>query len=105
MPGQKQISAFFKPIGVSKRASLTTENGHRSKRSKSGGEERVEENGPTCSSKDIEMKHLTAKLKLRCRATQILPSDIGLSWFSALESEFSKEYFTKASHVYYHYLM
>lgn len=36
-----------------------------------------------------------AKVKLQCRATPIVPADIGLSWFSALEPEFSKEYFTK----------
>lgn len=95
MPGQKQISAFFKPLAsaASPKRSLSYEDPERSvKKPKSDG---CSESKVAFSASDIERKRLTAKVKLQCRATPIVPADIGLSWFSALESEFSKEYFIK----------
>ncbi|CAN7985754.1 unnamed protein product [Ixodes hexagonus] len=94
MPGQKQISAFFKPMGASKRLLSTVDS--------------VSEEAPKRAKKDseglapealnmIEQRRLSAKLKLRCRATPVLTQDIGLGWFAALEAEFSKDYFHKLS--------
>lgn len=116
MPGQKQISAFFKPLATaaSPKRSISSEDpvsvsafmlGRRVevilslqersiKKAKSDG---CSESKVAFSVSDIERKRLMAKVKLQCRATPIVPADIGLSWFSALEPEFSKEYFTKAS--------
>ncbi|KAH7982348.1 hypothetical protein HPB52_004190 [Rhipicephalus sanguineus] len=97
MPGQKQISAFFKPLATSSpKRLLSSENSvcHEQpmKKPKSEGSP---ENNAFSPAIDIEKKRLIAKVKLQSRATPIVPPDIGLSWFGALEQEFSKEYFLK----------
>ncbi|KAL1439233.1 hypothetical protein MTO96_010271 [Rhipicephalus appendiculatus] len=96
MPGQKQISAFFKPLASSPKRLLSSEDSvcHEQpiKKPKSEGSS---ENNAFSPAIDIEKKRLIAKVKLQSRATPIVPADIGLSWFGALEHEFSKEYFAK----------
>ncbi|XP_075232634.1 uracil-DNA glycosylase-like isoform X2 [Lycorma delicatula] len=47
--------------------------------------------------KEIEKKRLTAKLKLISKTLPVLDVNIGLTWFAALEKEFSKPYFKKLS--------
>lgn len=51
------------------------------------------------SKKEIEKKRLKAKLKLMSKTLPILDADMGLTWFAALEKEFSKPYFKKVSTV------
>lgn len=96
MPGQKQISAFFKPLAASPKQPnrrLSSEDAEQPiKKLRSGGSP---ENKAVSPAIDIEKKRLMAKVKLQSRATPIVPTDIGLSWFGALEQEFSKEYFVK----------
>ena len=41
----------------------------------------------------VAANRLTAKMKLANKQTRGLVRDLGLSWFAALESEFSKPYF------------
>jgi len=43
----------------------------------------------------IEQNRLSAKMKLEGKATRGLVVDMGVSWYKALEKEFSKEYFLK----------
>ncbi|XP_065289296.1 uracil-DNA glycosylase-like isoform X2 [Dermacentor albipictus] len=96
MPGQRQISAFFKPLATPPKQPkrlLSTEDAEQPiKKLRSEGSP---ENKTVCLAIDIEKKRLMAKVKLQSRATPIVPADIGLSWFGALEQEFTKEYFVK----------
>uniref|UniRef100_A0A1E1XE03 Uracil-DNA glycosylase n=1 Tax=Amblyomma aureolatum TaxID=187763 RepID=A0A1E1XE03_9ACAR len=96
MPGQKQISAFFKPLATAtpKRQLSSEDADNPVKKAKCVT---MSENGLVFCANDIEKKRLMAKIKLQSRATPIVPADIGLSWFAALEPEFSKDYFVKLS--------
>lgn len=97
MPGQKQISAFFKPLATSPKRLLSSEvSGDSEQPTKKPKSEGIPGNAFSPAI-DIEKKRLIAKVKLQSRATPIVPTDIGLSWFGALEQEFSKEYFVKLS--------
>lgn len=96
MPGQQQISAFFKPLASAapKRLLFSEDVETPVKKAKCGT---TSENGLVIGANDIEKKRLVAKIKLQSRATTIVPADIGLSWFAALEQEFCKDYFVKLS--------
>ncbi|KAL3187610.1 hypothetical protein MRX96_025100 [Rhipicephalus microplus] len=96
MPGQKPISAFFKPLASSPKRLLSSEDSVcRDQPVKKSKIEGSSENNAFSPVIDIEKKRLIAKVKLQSRATPVVPADIGLSWFGALEQEFSKEYFAK----------
>ncbi|XP_064479120.1 uracil-DNA glycosylase-like [Ornithodoros turicata] len=68
-----------------------------SKRQKTSGEQATTNSSPVLSKAAIEEKRLQAKIKLLSRTLPALSPNIGVSWFSALEQEFSKEYFEKLS--------
>lgn len=97
MPGQKPISAFFKPLGPPRRALSEDGNDSQPKRQKQSENQcDIGRSSPVISKRQIEEKRLNAKIKLLSRTLPVL-SNIGLSWFAALEPEFSKEYFRKLS--------
>ncbi|KAG1681804.1 Uracil-DNA glycosylase [Nymphon striatum] len=107
MPVQKKLSSFFKPVTSesSPKRSSRTKTPHDTDKVKIMSPPKrhklCPENENECSelSKDdakrIEQNKLSAQIKLQHKKTPLLPTDIGVTWYSALEKEFKKDYFQK----------
>lgn len=99
MAGQKTISSFFKPTTISKRSISESDEMLSPKQQKVF---HLEDHSnfdpvPLDQKQSIEDKKLLAKIRLQSKKTPALSANIGPSWFKALESEFTKEYFQKLS--------
>lgn len=101
MKSQKLISSFFKKpenAGIKRAIHQESLNEPCAKRQKSVGKENCDISSKETTlfnNDDIERKRLAAKIKLQAKKTPVLSANIGLSWYKALEPEFSKEYFLK----------
>ncbi|KAK7077690.1 hypothetical protein SK128_017590 [Halocaridina rubra] len=112
MSTQKTISNFFKPVNK-RTTSQDTQDGASPKKSKvSGGKENINDNraqkmesslnsSENCLSPDQKQRmsenKLKAEIKLQCRRTPGLHENFGVSWYTALQKEFSKPYFEELS--------
>lgn len=100
MPGQKSILNFLKPA-ASKRLSDNTGNENLMKRLKTEDEDskssqKITESPELSKTNAVVWPNaILAKIKLTSKKCCALHSNIGRSWFQALEPEFKSPYFSK----------
>ncbi|XP_067129348.1 uracil-DNA glycosylase 2-like isoform X1 [Centruroides vittatus] len=95
MGKQQAISTFFKPATSNKRQSTESDEEQPVKKQKTSENKTNDVLSPQQNNR-IEENKMAAKIKLLAKKMPAL-SNIGISWFKALESQFSMEYFQKLS--------
>ncbi|XP_076345583.1 uracil-DNA glycosylase-like isoform X1 [Tachypleus tridentatus] len=97
MIGQRKILLYFKPENNKRKSTIEVVHVEKRLRTAFSAEE-VQSSAKQLSSaqlKQLEKNKLQAKVKLQAKKTSALWSSIGLSWYKALETEFTEEYFQK----------
>ncbi|XP_074645157.1 uracil-DNA glycosylase-like [Tubulanus polymorphus] len=117
MSGQSKISTFFSPLRSAKRSLSSTENIETPKNKKRNEDKSKSATTPEGKAADhvsgdencgpislspeqkqrIDQNRLSAAITMCKKKTNGLVDNIGPSWFSALEKEFSKPYFLRLS--------
>ncbi|XP_076345585.1 uracil-DNA glycosylase-like isoform X3 [Tachypleus tridentatus] len=101
MIGQRKILLYFKPENNKRKSTIEVVHVEKRLRTAFSAEE-VQSSAKQLSSaqlKQLEKNKLQAKVKLQAKKTSALWSSIGLSWYKALETEFTEEYFQKVKVV------